>query len=58
MTSKAMGIAFAVVVGIIIADLVTHPRGTSAVLNGLSGLTRTAGNQMLGFGVGSGLKQA
>jgi hypothetical protein len=38
-----------VATGIIVADLVLHPKGTSAVLNGLNKLTKTSGNQMLGY---------
>jgi hypothetical protein len=52
MSSKIMALAFTVVVGIIVADVLIHPTGTRTVLNGLSGLTKTAGNQMLGYGVG------
>ena len=48
MTSKFMSLLFVGAVGIIIADILIHPKGTSVVLNGLSSLTKTAGNQMLG----------
>ena len=56
MTSKIMSLLFVGAVGIIIADVLIHPTGTRVVLNGLGSLTRTAGNQMLGYGVGTNLK--
>lgn len=49
MGSKLMSLLFVGAVGIIIADVLIHPTGTRVVLNGLSGLTKTAGNQMLGY---------
>lgn len=49
MGSKIMSLLFVGAVGIIIADVLIHPTGTRVVLNGLSGLTKTAGNQMLGY---------
>lgn len=38
----------AVIVGLIIADLVTHPRGTNAIATGITSLERNTGNQLLG----------
>lgn len=49
--SKVTGfwsLAALVVVGIIIADLVTHPAGTSTGFSTVTGLERNAGNQLLG----------
>ncbi len=34
--------------GLIIADLVLHPSGTSAAFSGLNGLTSSTGNQLIG----------
>jgi hypothetical protein len=48
MGSKLLSIVFVATVGIIIADVLIHPKGTGVVFNGLSNLTKTAGNQMLG----------
>lgn len=48
MTSKIMSLLFVVAGGIIVADILIHPKGTNTVLTGLSSLTKTAGNQMLG----------
>ena len=48
MTAKFFSLLFVGAVGIIIADVLIHPAGTKVVLSGLSGLTKTAGNQMLG----------
>ena len=49
MTSKLFSLLFVGAVGIIVADILIHPTGTKVVLNGLSGITKTAGNQMLGY---------
>lgn len=38
----------AVVVGLIIADLVTHPKGTNAIASGITSLEKNTGNQLLG----------
>ena len=38
----------AIVIGLIIADLVTHPPGTTAVFNGITGLSKNTGNQLIG----------
>ena len=38
----------AVVIGLIIADLVTHPTGTKAIASGITSLERNTGNQLLG----------
>jgi hypothetical protein len=49
MTSKITAIVTLAVMGIIVADILIHPKGTNVVLTGLGGLTKTAGNQMLGY---------
>lgn len=49
MTSKIVALASLALVGIIVADVLIHPKGTNVVLHGLGGLTKTAGNQMLGY---------
>ena len=38
----------AVVFGLIIADLTTHPTGTTAIANGVTTLEKNTGNQLLG----------
>lgn len=38
----------AVIAGLIIADLVTHPAGTNAVAGGINTLEKQTGNQLLG----------
>lgn len=38
----------AVVIGLIIADLVTHPKGTNAIASGITTLEKNTGNQLLG----------
>lgn len=37
-----------VVGGIVIADVLTHPTGTTAASNAVIGFQKTAGNQLLG----------
>jgi hypothetical protein len=43
-----IGLAGLIVVGVIIADLVTHPRGTSAAANGINTLAKTSVRGLLG----------
>ena len=38
----------AVIMGLIVADLVTHPQGTNAVAGGINTLEKQTGNQLLG----------
>ena len=38
----------AAIVGLIIADLVIHPKGTQAIATGITSLERNTGNQLLG----------
>lgn len=49
MTSKIVALGSLVIVGIVVADILIHPKGTGVVLTGLGRLTKTAGNQMLGY---------
>jgi hypothetical protein len=46
--SRFWSLVSLVVVGIIIADLVTHPTGTKAAFSGVTDLESNAGNQLLG----------
>lgn len=46
--SRFWSIAGLVVIGIIIADLITHPSGTSTAFNGVTGLESNVGSQLLG----------
>lgn len=41
-------LAGAVVVGLIVADLITHPAGTQTAFNGITGLANNTGNQLIG----------
>lgn len=45
---QVIAIATLVIVAAIIADLVIHPAGTGALVNGLGGLWRTSINGALG----------
>jgi hypothetical protein len=38
----------AVIFGLIVADLLTHPTGTKAVASGINQLEKQTGNQLLG----------
>jgi hypothetical protein len=48
---KIAGIAILIVIGVIIADLVTHPQGTGVIVNGIASIWRTglqgAGGQQI-----------
>ena len=46
--SKFWGMAGLAVIGIILADLITHPTGTSTAFNGVTGLESNVGSQLLG----------
>ena len=37
-----------IVTGLIVADLVLHPTGTTAAFNGVTGLSKNTGNQLIG----------
>jgi len=43
-----IGLAGLIVVGVIIADLVTHPAGTRAAANGINTLAKTSVSGLLG----------
>jgi len=43
-----IGLAGLIVVGVIIADLVIHPAGTTAAANGINTLASTSTNALLG----------
>lgn len=38
----------AVIAGLIIADLLTHPTGTKTISNGIISLEKNTGNQLIG----------
>jgi hypothetical protein len=38
----------AVIAGLMLADLVTHPAGTNAIAKGINTLEKQTGNQLLG----------
>lgn len=48
MISKGFGLAMAVVVGVIIADLVIHPQGTSVLTNAAVTTEKSSLNALLG----------
>lgn len=55
MHGSAIGAAFALVVaGVIIADVLIHPKGTQAAANGIAGILTPTYNALLGGGPGSG----
>ena len=37
-----------VLVGLIVADLVMHPSGTNVAFQGVTGVTKNVGNQLIG----------
>lgn len=39
----------AVIAGLMLADLVTHPQGTNALAGGINKLEKQTGNQLLGY---------
>lgn len=43
-----IGLAGLIVVGVIIADLITHPAGTTAAGNGINNLAKTSISGLLG----------
>lgn len=47
--TSIVGLAGLVVVGIIIADFLTHPTGTGAAFNGIASLATPAQNALLGY---------
>jgi hypothetical protein len=46
--TSLLGLAGLIVVGVIIADLVIHPTGTTAAANGINNLAKTTTNGLLG----------
>lgn len=46
--AKGASIIALIIGGIIIADFLIHPAGTTAAANGIVGIQKTAGNQLLG----------
>jgi hypothetical protein len=48
MVSRGFAIASLVVIGVIIADILTHPQGTSAALGATQYVTQPAYNALLG----------
>lgn len=46
--SKFWSIAGLCVIGIIVADLLTHPSGTKVAFTGVTNLEQGVGNQLLG----------
>ena len=46
--AKVFSFGALIVGGIIVADILTHPPGTTAAGNAIIGFQKTAGNQLLG----------
>jgi hypothetical protein len=46
--TSLLGLAGAVVAGLIVADLITHPNGTRVAGNTLISLEKNTGNQLIG----------
>ena len=46
--TTVIGLAGLIVVGVIIADLITHPSGTTAAANGINSLAKTSVSGLLG----------
>lgn len=46
--TSIVGVISLIVIGIIIADFVTHPEGTKAIGQSLVNFQKTSGNQLLG----------
>lgn len=49
MIARLFALATLGVGGIIVADVLIHPKGTKTVLSGLASIQKVAGNQMLGY---------
>lgn len=39
----------AIIGGLMLADLLTHPQGTNALASGINSLEKNTGNQLLGY---------
>ena len=50
--TSVLGLAGLIVVGVIIADLIVHPEGTTAAANGINQLAKTSVGGLLGAGAG------
>ena len=46
--TSLIGLAGLVVVGVIIADLIVHPNGTTAAANGINNIAKTSVSGLLG----------
>ena len=46
--TSLIGLAGLIVVGVIIADLIVHPKGTTAAANGINNLAKTSVSGLLG----------
>jgi hypothetical protein len=47
--ARVFAIGTLVVFGLMLADLVRNPKGTTALAGGLNTLTKNTGNQLLGY---------
>lgn len=46
--TSVIGLAGLIVVGVIVADLITHPAGTTAAASGINSLAKTSVSGLLG----------
>jgi hypothetical protein len=46
--ARVFALASMVVMGLMLADLVSHPNGTKAITGGMTSLAKNTGNQLLG----------
>ena len=46
--AKVFSLGALIIGGIMLADVLTHPAGTTAAGNAVTGFQKTAGNQLLG----------
>lgn len=48
MGAKILGLGTLFIMGLMLADALTHPQGTTALSNGSANLLKVGGNQLLG----------
>lgn len=46
--ARVFALGSLVVIGLMLANVLTHPQGAGVLVKGAEGLTRTTGNQLLG----------
>jgi len=51
MVGRIAAITSLVIIGVIVADILTHPAGVNAASSGITGIERPALNALLGYSV-------